>query len=1417
MKLTNSSYNSITTARIPFLKNIHLRKRNLYFIVALSLMGFVIPLAISIQGLDSPEPVGKFIDGALPSVKPGGVAQWEVVDAFPNLSFTDPSFIVPTHDGSHYYIGERGGRIYRIPNDETTSTKTLVLDISTNVAQMSDGGFYNFVLHPEFGNPLSPNRGYFYVYYTWKDAATPDPSGFLGTGFPGNFYNTYCRLARFTINDGNIAADPSSEQVMIHIRMYNDSHRGGGMAFDNDGYFYLTIGDLYRYLTAQQIDDNLEGGVMRLDVDMDLSRSHAPIKKMPFAGGNADEISGVGYLIPNDNPFLDPSGTNFEEYFTLGHRNPYRMSYDKVEDRLWSSEIGQSDREEINVIEKGNNYGWSFREGTISAPRTPPNPLLGTLTEPVIDFDRSDARAIIGGYVYRASKFPSLVGKFLCGDWQNDNLYALTYDDVSKTTHREYLCRFNPDELVSFGEDPLNGEVFMISAGESFGNVRSIYKLAPASVAPAAPALLSQTGIFSNLSTMEVEDYAIPYELNVAFWSDSAAKRRWMIVPNDGDHDTSEEKINYTEKGNWQFPKGAVLVKHFDLVLDESNPTSTRKLETRLMVHGDDGEYYGLSYRWLDNQLDAQLLTSAREDSFTIQTATGSKEVVWYYPDRGECITCHNEVSDFVLGPSARQLNKKITYPSSGRNANQIKTLQHLEMFHATVDTNAAVLANVESSAPTDDLSQPLEARARAYLDANCAYCHRPGAGNRAFFDARLSTPLESQDLIYGNVNDDIGIDGARVIIPGDPERSVLYQRLKSVHESIAMPPLAKNRRDAKGINLIEDWINSLSPDHIESNEFSLGNTHFDDGLYDGWRAVMIINESDSYTNNSGGTEDIRIEEFKFFAKAEADPVTPFVARRNADNDFTVLAIGDTRYNTDYVPGHNEFSFSDGSAPTISLAAGAEMVIGFMDGEADGTDPGNEAVIPYDAGSPADEVWTSGGLLGSESGSISIGSAPTPGSDTQSNLQRNYHFAIDFSITSSSNKTHQKITFPEISSKKTNDPSFAAGATASSGLSVTYQLVAGPASVSGNTIILDGNPGLVILEAKQSGDATYEEAPKVRQSFYVTDPASGSGTGLLGEYHSDASLGNLVFNQVDSEIDFYWANCPPDPRLSSTNFSIKWSGEIEVPVSGTYTFFSNTDDGVRLWMNGTLLINEWQNQSVREFSASIPLTAGVRVPIVMEYYQANAYASAQLSWSSNNIPQEIVPTQFLYPNGGTFPVELLDFRAVLLEDQVKINWETVIEENVDRFVIERSQDALNFEQIQQKKAAGNRVELTSYETYDEHPLNGSNYYRLKSVDFDGKFEYSKTVEVQVESPSYSSIYPNPLSPGEELILEINSEDSAIAILRDLKGRSIRQQKISGEAGIQKIPFSLNDLAPGIYFLHIKDIRNRIHIHKVLIR
>ncbi|MCV6592294.1 MAG: hypothetical protein OIF48_05030 [Silicimonas sp.] len=114
-----------------------------------------------------------------------------------------------------------------------------------------------------------------------------------------------------------------------------------------------------------------------------------------------------------------------------------------------------------------------------------------------------------------------------------------------------------------------------------------------------------------NLATLEPHPGCVPYEMNVPFWSDDALKSRWMCLPNDGSHNSAAEQIGYSEEGDWTFPVGTVMVKHFELLLDKSDPASSRRLETRFIVHGTDG-YYGVTYRWNAEGTDATLLTTAR-------------------------------------------------------------------------------------------------------------------------------------------------------------------------------------------------------------------------------------------------------------------------------------------------------------------------------------------------------------------------------------------------------------------------------------------------------------------------------------------------------------------------------------------------------------------------------------------------------------------------------------------------------------------------------------------------------------------------------------------------------------------------------------------------------------------------------------
>ena len=379
-------------------------------------------------GLDGPPvALGPFLDGVFPVSTPNSAASatWSVTQAFPSLDLGDTLVISPNPANDKLYVGTRDGLVRMFDNDPLVSTYEEFIDLTDRAWAIWDGGFLGLIFHPEFGQPGSEFRNYFYVYYSSHCEIGPRPDGeglqtdltTCDTSVPkastGGYFGAYLRLSRFEVPDDSTVGDPSSEKVMINMRLYNGSHRGGGMVFRNDGYLYVTIGDQFRYETAQDIVNNLEGGTHRFAVDIANesggSWSCPPGSHLPRRIYNTtDEISGQHYCIPDDNPWLDVDGGNFEEYCSLGHRNPHRLARDPVTDYMWSGEIGQSTREEINLIFCGNNYGWPFREGLVAGVRPEPSSYEGILTDPVIDFVRTEARAIIGGYVYRGTRYPEL-------------------------------------------------------------------------------------------------------------------------------------------------------------------------------------------------------------------------------------------------------------------------------------------------------------------------------------------------------------------------------------------------------------------------------------------------------------------------------------------------------------------------------------------------------------------------------------------------------------------------------------------------------------------------------------------------------------------------------------------------------------------------------------------------------------------------------------------------------------------------------------------------------------------------------------------------------------------------------------------------------------------------------------------------
>jgi hypothetical protein len=251
-----------------------------------------------------------------------------------------------------------------------------------------------------------------------------------------------------------------------------------------------------------------------------------------------------------------------------------------------------------------------------------------------------------------------------------------------------------------------------------------------------------------------------------------------------------------------------VFVKNFDLVVDQTNTnTPLRRLETRLLVRDINGAVYGVTYKWRPDNSDADLLSGSLTENILITNATGVSTQAWYYPSPADCLTCHTPAANYVLGVNTRQLNGNLTYPATGNTDNQLRTLNRLGLFNPAFDESA--ITNFESLSALTNLTASLEQRARSYLDANCAQCHRPG-GAGITFDARYDTPLSQQNITNYPAAFSLGVDNACIVKADDVWRSVLLSRINTNAAAIKMPPLARSIIDTNAVQVIAGWINSL-------------------------------------------------------------------------------------------------------------------------------------------------------------------------------------------------------------------------------------------------------------------------------------------------------------------------------------------------------------------------------------------------------------------------------------------------------------------------------------------------------------------------------------------------------------------------------------------------------------------------------
>jgi uncharacterized repeat protein (TIGR03806 family) len=330
------------------------------------------------------------------------------------------------------------------------------------------------------------------------------------------------------------------------------------------------------------------------------------------------------------------------------------------------------------------------------------------------------------------------------------------------------------------------------------------------------PELLSAYRLFRDAGAREPNARVTPYDLNTPLWSDGALKFRYVYMPQGA-------QARYSADDVFDFPVGTVLVKTFAFAADMRAPTETvRFLETRLLIRRVEG-WVALPYVWNEDQTEARYSPVGADIPVNFTNEAGQAiSLDWHVPNRNECRACHDRAGAITpIGPSARNLNtiwrsepNDEDEPNEvmpvGMSINQLRRWQALGILdHAPADT-----PRVPNAYDSNDGA--LDARARAYLDVNCAHCHNPeGPGHTSGLDLRWSQRDPAQWGVFKRPIAAGRASGgfAFAIEPGHPERSILVHRMASTDPGVMMPETGRTLVDERAVALMREWIAGMNRD----------------------------------------------------------------------------------------------------------------------------------------------------------------------------------------------------------------------------------------------------------------------------------------------------------------------------------------------------------------------------------------------------------------------------------------------------------------------------------------------------------------------------------------------------------------------------------------------------------------------------
>ncbi len=704
-----------------------------------------------VQGLDARPSNTTCLAGEAPAQNVSIAAQ----RAFPNLTFQFPlGMHQAPGDSSRWFVIEQAGRIRVFQNVPNVSATQTFIDISARVRAVGEGGLLGMAFHPNF--PANPRV---YLSYT--------------TGNP----QFVSRISEFRTTDGGQTLDPASEQILLTINQPFTNHNGGHIAFSPvDGHLYIGIGDGgganddFPPIGNGQNLQTLLGKMLRIDVN-----------------GTQGTLR---YRIPADNPYATNAACSTgagsqpcAEIYAYGFRNPWKFSFDRVTGDLWVGDVGQDQWEEVNRVVRGGNYGWRCREGA-----NPFNSNCGpaqNLLDPVAEYSHANGSSVTGGYVYRGNSIPSLVGRYVFGDFgSSGRIWHIP--NTTQPTLRVTTGLDTGIAVVAFGEG-VDGELYFINIGSG-----TLHRIVAGTGGGGGgtgggtiPSQLSATGCVNPSNATQPASGLIPYAPNAPFWSDDASKTRYVALPNG-------QNITVGSDGDWDFPNGSVLVKNFAI--------GSRLVETRLFMRHTNGNWGGYTYEWNTAGTDATRVVGGK----TVQVAGQS----WVFPSEAQCFECHTQASGRSLGLETAQLNGNLLYAATNRTANQIVTLNAIGTLSPPITATPASLPSMPD--PYGSAGTAAE-RARAWLHTNCSHCHRPGGGTPTSLDLRYTTSLAQTNACdIAPQAGDLGIANARLIAPGSAARSIVVAR-SNRRDAAAMPPLASTRVDTAGVAVLSNWINALT------------------------------------------------------------------------------------------------------------------------------------------------------------------------------------------------------------------------------------------------------------------------------------------------------------------------------------------------------------------------------------------------------------------------------------------------------------------------------------------------------------------------------------------------------------------------------------------------------------------------------